>query len=70
MQLLMIVISEQSVVGIDTYENHIYRLIEVGLNGTAVTTLTINDKFNKKLSEKFLCLTHLIILATISTNRI
>ena len=40
-------------VGIDTYENHIYRLIEVGLNGT-VTTLTINSmEINKKLSSDF-----------------
>ena len=40
-------------VGIDTYENHIYRLIEVGLNGT-VTTLTINSmETNKKLSSDF-----------------
>jgi outer membrane lipoprotein-sorting protein len=40
-------------VGIDTYENHIYRLIEVGLNGT-ITTLTINSmEINKKLSSDF-----------------
>jgi len=40
-------------VGIDTYENHIYRLIEVGLNGT-VTTLTINSmEINKKLNSDF-----------------
>lgn len=40
-------------IGIDTHENHIYRLIEVGLNGT-VTTLTINNmEFNKKLSKDF-----------------
>ena len=40
-------------VGIDTDENHIYRLIEVGLNGT-VTTLTIkNMEINKKLSSDF-----------------
>ena len=43
-------------VGIDTYENHIYRLIEVGLNGT-VTTLTINSmEINKKLSSDFFVL--------------
>ena len=40
-------------VGIDTYENHIYRLIEVGLNGT-ITTLTINSmEINEKLSSDF-----------------
>ena len=40
-------------IGIDTYENHIYRLIEVGLNGT-ITTLTINSmEINKKLSSDF-----------------
>ena len=40
-------------VGIDIFENHIYRLIEVGLNGT-ITTLTINSmEINKKLSSDF-----------------
>ena len=44
---------KEILVGIDTYENHIYRLIEVGLNGT-VTTLTINSmEFNKKLLKDF-----------------
>ena len=40
-------------VGIETYENHIYKIIEVGLNGT-ITTLTIkNIDVNKKLSSDF-----------------
>ena len=40
-------------VGIDTQQNHIYKLIEVGENGT-VTTLTINNmKVNSSLPENF-----------------
>ena len=40
-------------VGIDTLQNHIYKLIEVGENGT-VTTLTINNiKVNSSLPENF-----------------
>lgn len=40
-------------VGIDTQQNHIHKLIEVGKNGT-VTTLTIdNIKVNSSLSENF-----------------
>jgi hypothetical protein len=40
-------------VGIDTQQNHIYKLIEVGDNGT-VTTLTIdNMKVDSSLPENF-----------------
>lgn len=40
-------------IGIDTQQNHIYKLIEVGENGT-VTTLTINGmKVNSSLPENF-----------------
>lgn len=40
-------------IGIDTQKNHIYKLIEVGDNGT-VTTLTINEmEVNSALPENF-----------------
>ena len=43
-------------VGIDTQQNHIYRLIEVGKNGT-ITTLTINNlKVDISLPENFFVL--------------
>jgi len=40
-------------IGIDTQENHIYKLIEVGVNGT-ITTLTINNmNVDNPLPENF-----------------
>tara|TARA_B100000900_G_scaffold53458_1_gene39594 strand:+ start:7953 stop:8594 length:642 start_codon:yes stop_codon:yes gene_type:complete len=44
---------ESLLVGIDTNQNHIYKLIEIGYNGT-ITTLTINNmKVNSSLPENF-----------------
>ena len=44
---------ESLLVGIDTNQNHIYELIEIGYNGT-ITTLTINNmKVNSSLPENF-----------------
>ena len=44
---------ESLLVGIDTKQNHIYKLIEIGYNGT-ITTLTINNmKVNSSLPENF-----------------
>ncbi len=44
---------ESLLVGIDTKQNHIYKLIEIGYNGT-ITTLTINNmKVDSSLPENF-----------------
>ena len=44
---------ESILVGIDTKQNHIYKLIEIGYNGT-ITTLTINNmKVDSSLPENF-----------------
>lgn len=44
---------ESLLVGIDTKQNHIYKLIEIGYNGT-ITTLTIsNMKVDSSLPENF-----------------
>ena len=44
---------ESLLVGIDTKQNHIYKIIEIGYNGTT-TTLTINNmKVNSSLPESF-----------------
>ena len=45
--------TESLLVGIDTKQNHIYKIIEIGYNGTT-TTLTINKmKENSSLPENF-----------------
>ena len=45
--------TESLLVGIDTKQNHIYKLIEIGYNGT-ITTLTINNmKVDSSLPENF-----------------
>ena len=45
--------TESLLVGIDTKQNHIYKIIEIGYNGTT-TTLTINNmKVNSSLPENF-----------------
>ena len=45
--------TESLLVGIDTKYNHIYKIIEIGYNGTT-TTLTINNmKVNSSLPENF-----------------
>ena len=45
--------TESLLVGIDTKQNHIYKLIEIGYNGT-ITTLTIsNMKVDSSLPENF-----------------
>ena len=44
---------ESILVGIDTKQNHIYKIIEIGYNGT-ITTLTINNmKVDSSLPENF-----------------
>lgn len=45
--------TESLLVGIDTKQNHIYKIIEIGYNGTT-TTLTINNmNVNSSLPENF-----------------